>query len=229
MNTPSWTNRPRRENLANPWELLHHSSFAPYLRDLTIDDWYLSIADITRLYTLPKLTCLSLMSVDETKSMGIDIRELGSTQPYALKEFRIVFISPPTEAFASFIFQNHSQLERLAMEFDDSMGNYRPTRRVLADSMVRLLQPLRATLLELRLSMHPWLDIQPSNPLDFSRLQSLKILDVSGHIILQTLKPGDSIPIPLHERLPPSLESLIVSNPKHFQMNIYLYLYYCSR
>ena len=214
LNSPNWTNRPRAASVTNPSELLHQSLFAPCLRNLTIDDAYLSIADIAKIFTLPKLNYLNIVRFDEMKSKGIEVRDLDSARLCNLKEFRLVITSPPTEAFTSFILHKHPHLQRLTWEFDGREDLHRPHRQILADSVVHLLQPLSAALLELRLSMNWWVGIQQSHPLDLSHLQVLKVLDVSGEIILPLLKPGDPVPPPLHERLPTSLQILIVSSPK---------------
>jgi len=214
FNSPSWTNRPRAASVANPSELVPQSPFAPCLRNLTIDDAYLSIADVAKIFNLPKVNCLNIMRFDETKSKGIEVRKLNSTRLCNLKELRLVVTSPPTEEFTRFIFQKHPHLIKLTWEFDGREVFYRPYRQVLADSVARLLQPLSATLLELRLSMHWWFGIQQSHPLDLSYLQVLKVLDVSGEVVLSPLEPGDLVPTPLYERLPTSLEKLIVSSLK---------------
>ncbi|RDL36019.1 uncharacterized protein BP5553_06631 [Venustampulla echinocandica] len=203
--------RPRSKIAPNPSNLVCQLPFAQSLRRLSINDSKILISDIAQILTLPSLNYLSISQFNEHLSKKILVNKFRSPLACTLKELVILNSSPPTGPLAAYILSRHLGLEKLTWENITPFQYHQ--RQILPDSISKVLLPLSATLVELRIRSDIWRTYDDRYLGDFSQFRALKILNINDEVLFSRPIRGTmprNMDLILHERLPSSLETLMI-------------------
>jgi hypothetical protein len=206
----------------NPYSALLQSPFASSLRRLSVDDCNICYTDLDTIFSLPALKYVKIAQFnDKVSARAYPTLDLVPTDPpkvaCVLTELEIWWSSPPAGEWEKYILKPHTQLQKLTW-----IGGHRFHNRYFAPSEVsNLLELLKDTLVELRLSLPVYRYAINGGLADLSEFNGLKVLNIDYGMLmcsdlLHFLRSPQFLRRLLTDRLPSSLESLTVSQPLSF-------------